>query len=165
MLGRSSSLLSLLTAGLITQVGCAQANLQPGDLAFCDTSDANAFPEPHLVINPVNRTIRALDVTYHLDDCSNAQFICLDGPITFIPFIQPRLSTTVGNSRIELRGNSNVRITALENGGSRIEISKREASRSLKAVYNYGAGSVLQSLELTVSDDGTTDTARYEPCR
>lgn len=165
MLGRSISLSCLLTAGLMMQLGCAQANLHPGDLAFCDTSGAIGFPEPHLVINPANRTIRALDVTYHLEDCSNAEFICLDGPISFIPFIQPRPSTSVGNSRIDLRGNAEVRITALGNGGSRIEISKTEASRSLKVVYNYGVDSVLQSLEITASSDGITDAARYEPCR
>jgi hypothetical protein len=153
----------MLTAVLVTQLGCTQANVETGGLAFCDR--AIGLPEPHLVINPANRTIKTFDVTYHMEDCSNDEFICLDGPISFLPFIQPRPSTRAGNSRIELRGNAEVRITALGNGGSRIEISKTEASRSLKVIYNYGVDSVLQSLEITASFDGTTETARYEPCR
>jgi len=131
-------------------------------MAFCDASEANRLPEPHLVINPAERTIYTLHVIYPLEDCSNAAFICLDGQI---PFIQPRPATRAGNSRIELRGNAEVRITALGNGGSRIEISKTEASRSLKVVYNYGVDSVLQNFEITASSDGITDAARYEPCR
>ena len=164
MLERGRSLSWLLTAGVVTQLGCTPANVQPGDLAFC-SGDAIGFPEPHLVINPANRTIRALDVTYQLNDCSTDEFICLDGPISFIPFIQPRHSTSVANSHIELGGNAEVRIAALRNGGSRIEIFKTEASQSLNVIYNYGADSVLQSLEITTSFDGTTETARYEPCR
>ena len=131
-------------------------------MAFCDASEANRLPEPHLVINPAERTISTYHVIDHLEDCSNAAFICLDGPI---PFVQPRPSTSAGNSRIELRGNSDVRIIALGNGGSRIEISRTEASHSLKVVYNYGANSVLQSLEIIFVDDGITETTRYEPCR
>jgi len=152
----------MLTAVLLTLLGCAQANLRPGDLAFCDTSDTNGLPEPQLVINPAERTIYTLHVIYPLEDCSNAAFICLDGQI---PFIQPRPATRAGNSRIELRGNAEVRITALRNGGSRIEISKIEAPGIQKIIYNYGVDSSLQSLEIVDSSNGNAETARYEPCR
>lgn len=164
MLERSISLSWLLTAALMTQLGCAPANLQTDGLAFCDR-DAFGFPRPHLVINPANRTVQAFDVTYQMNDCSNDEFICLDGPIPFIPFIQPRPSTSVGNSHIELGGNSEVRITALGNGGSRIEIFKTEPSRIQRVIYNYGVDSSLQSLETIQSFNGNTTTARYEPCR
>lgn len=161
-MGRSICLSCLLTAGLITQLGCAQADLQPGDLAFCDTSAANGLPEPHLVINPAERTISAHHVTYQLEDCSNAEFICLDGQM---PFIQPRPSTRAGNSRIELRGNAEVRIAASGNRGFRIEISRIAAPGIQKITYNYGVDSSLQSLEIINSVNGTAATARYEPCR
>lgn len=161
MLERGISLSWLLIAALMTQLGCAPVNLQTDGLAFCDR-DAIGFPRPHLVINPADRTIQAFDVTYQLEDCSNDEFICLDGPMSFI---QPRPSTNVANSHIELGGNSEVRIIALGNGGSRIEISKSEPSRSEKVTYNYGADSSLQSLEIIQSFNGNTATARYEPCR
>ena len=165
MLERSISLSWLLTAGLVTQLGCAPASLQTDGLAFCETGDANGLPEPHLVINPADRTVKVFHETYHMEDCSNDQFICLDGPIPFIPFIQPRPSTSVSNSHIALSGNSEVRITALRNGGSRIEITQTEPSEVRKTTYNYGADSSPQSLEIFASFDGTTQTARYEPCR
>lgn len=162
MLERGRYLSRMLTAILLAQLGCAQANLRPGDLAFCDTSDTNGLPEPQLVINPTERTINTLHVIYPLEDCSNAAFICLDGQI---PFIQPRPSTSAGNSRVELRGNAEVRIAALRNGGSRIEISNIEAPGIQKITYNYGGDSSLQSLEIIRSVNGNTKTARFEPCR
>lgn len=162
MLGRSGSLLPLLTAGLITQLGCTQANLRPGDLAFCDTSEASGVPEPQLVINLTEQTISTYHVIDELSDCSNAAFICLDGQM---PFIQPRPSTSAGNSRIALRGNAQVRIIALGNGGSRVEISQIAAPGIQMVIYNYGADTSLQSVEIVDAVNGGTGTARYEPCR
>lgn len=162
MLGRSGYIRSLLTAGLLAQLGCAQANLRPGDLAFCDTSGANGLPEPQLVINPTERTISTYHVIDHLEDCSNAAFICLDGQM---PFIQPRPSASAGNARIQLRNNAEARIAALRNGGSRIEISGVTAPETQKVIYNYGADTSLQSLEIIRSVNGNAETARFEPCR
>lgn len=161
MLERIISIPWLLTAALLAPLGCAPVSVQTGVLALCANEGASGFDEPHLVINPTDRTVSAFDVNYHQEDCSNGEFVCLDGPI---PFIQPLASTSLGDSNIEL-ANSDVRITALANGGSQIEIMKTEPSLKRKVVYNYGSDTSLLSLEIIDTLDGEAETTRYEPCR
>lgn len=160
MLERCISLSWLLTTALLAPLGCAPVDVPTGVLALCANESASGFDEPHLVINPTDRTVSAFDVIYHQVDCSTDEFVCLDGPI---PFIQPLASTSGGDSSVDL-ANSDVSITALANGGSQIEIVKTEPSLKRKIVYNYGADTLLLSLEIIDTLDGETETTRYEPC-
>lgn len=160
MLERGISLSWLLMATLLATLGCAPVGVQTGVLALCANEGATGFDEPHLVINPTDRTVSAFDVNYHQVDCSTDEFVCLDGPI---PFIQPLASTSWDVSNIDL-ANSDVRITASAKGGFQIEIVKTEPSLKRKIVYNYGADTSVLRLEIIDTLDSETETTRYEPC-
>lgn len=162
MLERGFSLSWLLITASLTQLGCAPANVQTGVLALCATRDASGFPEPHLLINSADQTIKAFDVSYHLDGCSNDEFVCLDGPI---PFIQPLRSTDANDSDIDIGGNAEVHITAIEGGGSQFEIVKKTSLQIRKVTYSYGADSSLLNLEIVDTAEGQIETTRYEYCR
>lgn len=161
MLERGISLSWLLTPALLAPLGCAPVSVQSGVLAFCANEGANGFDEPHLVINPNDRTVSVFDVNYHQKDCSNDEFICLDGPI---PFIQPLSSKSLEDLNIELV-NWDVRIAAFANGGSQVEIVRTEPPMKRKIVYNYGADISLVSLEIIDTLDSETEITRYEQCK
>ena len=152
----------LLMAASMAQLGCAPTSVQTGELALCANWGASGFAEPHLVINPADQTMSVFDVNYHLENCSNDKFVCLDGPI---PFVQPLATTSSGNSSVKLASSSEVRIVALATGGSQIEITKIEPSLTRKITYNYAADTSLRSLDIIDMRKGESETTHYERCQ
>jgi hypothetical protein len=161
MLERGISVSWLLIAAPITQIGCAPSSTQNDALSFCASVEGDGFSRPHLQIDSVNQTIEAFDVTYHLDDCSTDEFICLDGAI---PFIQPLPGMDIANAQFELGSQTEVRTTITETGLLRVEIFKRAPAPQRHVTYNYAADFTVLSVKITDTVDGSEETTRYEPC-